>query len=385
MAVVVHLLRREARLRMRSQIRLGKVFGIQIGLHYSWFLIALLIVFSLNAQFHLANPAWSVGLVLGLAIATAVLFFVCLLLHELAHSLVAKARGIPVREITLFALGGVSQIDGESTDAKTEFQIAIVGPLTSAVIGLLCFGAVYALPKAVTPGIAMLTWLGYINFGLAAFNLVPGYPLDGGRILRSVLWWKSGDAERATHNAAVTGQVVGGLFVTLGIVQFFFGANVGGLWIAFIGWFLLQAAGETRRQASLKRAFENVRVGDIMSHDCATVDGHQSVQDLVERLFKSGRRCFVVMDDGHVAGLVTPQDIRQVSRTQWPVTLVDAVMRPLEGLHAVAPETPLGNALQVMAKENVNQLPVMSNSHLDGVLSRAEVLNYLQTRAELEQ
>ncbi|MBZ5673950.1 MAG: site-2 protease family protein [Acidobacteriia bacterium] len=370
---------------MRSQIRLGKVFGIQIGLHYSWFLIALLIVFSLNAQFHLANPAWSVGLVLGLAIATAVLFFVCLLLHELAHSLVAKARGIPVREITLFALGGVSQIDGESTDAKTEFQIAIVGPLTSAVIGLLCFGAVYALPKAVTPGIAMLTWLGYINFGLAAFNLVPGYPLDGGRILRSVLWWKSGDAERATHNAAVTGQVVGGLFVTLGIVQFFFGANVGGLWIAFIGWFLLQAAGETRRQASLKRAFENVRVGDIMSHDCATVDGHQSVQDLVERLFKSGRRCFVVMDDGHVAGLVTPQDIRQVSRTQWPVTLVDAVMRPLEGLHAVAPETPLGNALQVMAKENVNQLPVMSNSHLDGVLSRAEVLNYLQTRAELEQ
>ena len=231
----------------------------------------------------------------------------------------------------------------------------------------------------------MLTWLGYINFGLAAFNLVPGYPLDGGRVLRSLLWWKSGDAERATRTAAITGQVVGGLFVTLGIVQFFFGANFGGLWIVFIGWFLIQAAGETRRQAGLKRAFENVRVSDIMSHDCATVDGRQSVQDLVERLFKSGRRCFVVMDDGHVAGLVTPHEIRQVSRSQWPVTLVDSVMRPLEGLHAVPPDTPLGSALQVMAKENVNQLPVMSNSHLDGVLSRAEVLNYLQTRAELEQ
>jgi Zn-dependent protease/predicted transcriptional regulator len=370
---------------MRSQIRLGRVFGIQIGLHYSWFLIALLIAFSLNAQFHLANPGWSTGLVLGLAIATAVLFFVSLLLHELAHSLVAQAHGIPVREITLFALGGVSQIEGESPDAKTEFQIAIVGPLTSVVIGLLCVGAALAMPGAVTPGKAMLTWLGYINLGLAAFNMVPGYPLDGGRVLRSLLWWKSGDAERATHNAAITGQVVGGMFITLGIVQFFFGANVGGLWMAFIGWFLLQAAGETRRQAGFKRAFENVRVSDIMSHDCATVDGRQSIQDLVERLFKSGRRCFVVMDDGHVAGLVTPHEIRQVNRSQWPVTLVDSVMRPLEGLHAVPPETPLENALQLMAKENVNQLPVMSNSHLDGVLSRAEVLNYLQTRAELEQ
>jgi len=370
---------------MRSNIRLGKIFGIQVGLHYSWFLIALLIVFSLNAQFHLANPGWSAGMVLSLAAATAILFFVSLLLHELAHSLVAQAHGIPVREITLFALGGVSQIEGESPDAKTEFRIAIVGPLMSAFIGLLCVGVVFLLPRVVTPLTAMLTWLGYINFGLAAFNLVPGYPLDGGRVLRSLLWWKSGSAERATRTAAITGQVVGGAFVALGIVQFFFGANFGGLWIVFIGWFLIQAAGETRRQAGLKRAFENVRVSDIMSHDCATVDGRQSVQDLVERLFKSGRRCFVVMDDGHVAGLVTPNEIRHVNRSQWPVTLVDSVMRPLEGLHAVPPDTPLENALQVMATENVNQLPIMSNSHLEGVLSRAEVVNYLQTRAELEQ
>ena len=291
---------------MRSQIRLGKIFGIQVGLHFSWFLIALLIAFSLNAQFRALNAEWSAGLVLALAVATAVLFFVSLLLHELAHSLVAQAHGIPVREITLFALGGVSQIEGESPDAKTEFRIAFVGPLTSLVIGLLCLGAAYAVPGTVTPLSAMLTWLGYINLSLAAFNLVPGYPLDGGRILRALLWWKSGDAARATRTAAVTGQVVGGLFISLGIVQFFFGANFGGLWIAFIGWFLLQAAGETLRQAGLTRAIQNVRVADIMSHDCATVDGRQSVQDLVEHLFKTGRRCFVVMDDGHVAGLVTP-------------------------------------------------------------------------------
>jgi CBS domain-containing protein len=236
-----------------------------------------------------------------------------------------------------------------------------------------------------TPAKIMLTWLGYINLGLAAFNLVPGYPLDGGRVLRALLWWKTGDSDRATRTAAATGQAVGGLFVTLGIVQFFFGANFGGLWIVFIGWFLIQAAGETRRQAGLKRAFQDVRVGDIMSHDCATVDGRQSVQDLVDRLLHTGRRCFVVLDDGHVAGLVTPHEIRKVNRSQWPATLVDSVMRPLKGMQAVRPDAPLGNALEVMARENVNQLPVMSNSHLEGVLSRAEVLNYLQTRAELEQ
>jgi Zn-dependent protease/predicted transcriptional regulator len=370
---------------MRSHIRLGTVFGIRIGLHFSWFLIALLIVFSLNAQFRALNAGWSAGLVMTLALATAVLFFVSLLLHELAHSLVAQAHGIPVREITLFALGGVSQIEGESADAKTEFQIAVVGPLTSLAIGLLSLGAAQAGPGTVTPLSAMLTWLGYINLSLAAFNLVPGFPLDGGRILRALLWWKTGDRVRSTRTAAVTGQAVGGLFIAFGIVQFFFGANFGGLWISFIGWFLLQAAGETLRQAGLTRAIQGVRVADIMSHDCATVDGRQSVQDLVERLFKTGRRCFVVMDDGHVAGLVTPHEIRQLDRSKWPGTPVDSVMRPLEGLQAVRPDAPLANALEVMARENVNQLPVMSNSHLEGVLSRAEVVNYLQTRAELER
>jgi Zn-dependent protease/predicted transcriptional regulator len=374
---------------MRSQIPLGKVFGIKVGLHFSWFLIAVLIVFSLNAQFHADNAGWSGGLVLGMAVATALLFFVSLLLHELAHSLVAQAHGIPVREITLFALGGVSQIEGESPDAKTEFLIAIVGPLTSFVIGLLCLGAALVLPQAlqgaVSPAKATLSWLGYINLALGAFNLVPGYPLDGGRVLRALLWWKSGNAERATHTAAATGQVVGGLFVTFGIVQFFFGRDFGGLWIAFIGWFLLQAAGETRRQAGFKHAMQDVHVSDIMSHDCATVDGRQSVQDVVERLLHSGRRCFVVLDDGHVAGLVTPHEIRQIERSRWPVTLVDAVMRPLAGLQSVRPDAPLATALEVMARQNVNQLPVMSNSHLEGVLSRAEVVNYLQTRAELER
>ncbi len=369
---------------MRSHIKLGKIFGIQVGLHFSWFLIAFLIAFSLTAQFRAMNPAWSPGLVLGLAIATAVLFFLSLLAHELAHSLVARWHGIPVREITLFALGGVSQIEAESQNAKTEFRIAFVGPATSFVIGLICVGLAHlAAPGGAIK--AVLTWLGYINVTLGVFNLVPGYPLDGGRVLRAVLWWKSGNAERATRTAAATGQVVGGLFIAFGIIEFFFGANVGGLWISFIGWFLLQAAGETIHQAGFMRAIQGVRVADIMSHECVTVDGHQSVQALVERLFRTGRRCFLVVDDGLVAGLITPNEIRQLERSKWPETPVDSVMRPLEGMRAVRPEAPLASALEVMARENVNQLPVMSDSHLEGVLSRAEILNYLQTRAELER
>jgi len=171
---------------VRSQIKLGKIFGIEIGLHYSWFLIALLIVSSLYSQFHLKNPEWGDGVILAMAIVTGLLFFVSLLVHELSHSLFANAHGMPVKEITLFALGGVSQIEKEPASAKTEFWMAFAGPLTSAAIGLVCVGAAKLTPNG--PLQAMVTWLGYINLSLAVFNMLPGYPLDGGRVLRAILW-----------------------------------------------------------------------------------------------------------------------------------------------------------------------------------------------------
>src|SRR5215469_15618318 len=174
---------------VQSQIKLGRVFGIQIGLHYSWLLIALLIVFSLSSHFHSSNPTWSDQVVVTMAVATAILFFVSLLLHELAHSVVAKSNGLPVKEITLFALGGVSQIEKNPTSAKLEFWMAFVGPLTSAIIGVGCVAAARAVGEpSSNPWIAMLLWLGYINLTLAAFNLIPGYPLDGGRVLRAIIW-----------------------------------------------------------------------------------------------------------------------------------------------------------------------------------------------------
>ena len=375
---------------MRSQIKLGRIFGIEIGLHYSWFIIALLIAFSLSGQFHSTNPSWGDGVILTVSIATAVLFFVCLLLHELAHSLVATTHGLPVKEITLFALGGVSQIEKNPTSATLEFWMAFVGPLTSAVIGALCLlGArlmgAHLLGDGATavPGVAMLEWLGYINVMLAIFNLIPGYPLDGGRVLRAIIWWKTGSADRSTRSAARAGEVVALLFIAFGIYRFFNGAGFGGLWIAFIGWFLLQAAKESYAQVSWSHALEGVRVADVMTRDCVTVDGTLNLENFVEGyLLRTGQRCFIVAEHGDVEGLVTPHEVKEVDRARWPYTTLRDVMRPIEGVRSVTPETSLTSALETMSSGNYNQLPVVSQGRLEGVLSRAQVLSYLQTRME---
>src|SRR6516164_7465799 len=282
---------------MRSQIKLGRIFGIEIGLHYSWFLIALLIVFSLFSEFQSTNPQWRGVVILSLAVATAILFFISLLLHELAHSIVATANGLPVKEITLFALGGVSQIEKNPTSARLEFSMAFVGPLTSAVIGGICLLAsrIIGGPSS-NPWMAMLVWLGYINLTLAAFNFIPGYPLDGGRVLRAIIWWKTDDADRSTRAAAKAGQAVALAFIAIGIFRFFGGAGVGGLWVAFIGWFLLQAARESYVQVGLAHALEGVRVADVMTRDCPMVDGSLNLQSFVEQeLLRTGRRCFTVV------------------------------------------------------------------------------------------
>ena len=373
---------------MRSQIKLGQIFGIKIGLHYSWFLIAFLIVFSLVSDYHANHPQWPFALTATLAIATALLFFLSLLLHELSHSLLAKAHGLPVHEITLFALGGVSQLEKEAASAKDEFLIAIVGPLTSAMIGALCLGAVHiasidSLPRG--PLTAMLLWLGYINFGLASFNMIPGYPMDGGRILRAAMWWKSGDLERATRNAVRVGQAVAVVFIVIGMVGYFRGGGLSGLWIVFLGWFLLQAARESYVETTLRNSLAGIKVSDLMVRDYPTVDGHESIQDFVDNiLLHAGGHSFLVKEDGNTIGLVTPHELTHVHRIQWPGVALDAVMRRLEDMRTVEPEAPMLKALEIMSQENVNSLPVVSDGRVQGVLPREKLLDYLQTVMELQ-
>jgi len=375
---------------MQPQIRLGRIFGIEIGLHYSWLVIAVLIATSLAGHFSEANPDWEATTIWTLSITTALLFFVAIILHELAHAAVARLRGLPVRSITLFALGGVAQMGREAADGKTGFWLGIAGPLMSALIGALCLGIAWMLGwtfvvEPSTPIIAMLVWLGYINLGLAIFNMVPGFPMDGGRVFRAVIWWITGNAARATRTAAATGQVIGYAFILLGVLRFFGGAGISGLWMAFIGWFLLSAAQATTAQAEFTETLRDVRVADLMTRDCTPVDGNTNLQTFVhEYLLRMGRRCFLIVEKGKVIGLVTINEVKPIPQARWPFTTVYDVMIPLERLRTVTPQTPVTEALEIIGRENIHQLPVVSDGHLEGMISRDQIMNQLLTRAELK-
>ncbi len=374
---------------MQSQIKLGRIFGVEIGLHYSWIVIALLIVFSLAGHFRETNPQWGDGVVLITAVMTGVLFFATIIAHELAHSVVAKSRGLPVKSITLFALGGVAQIEKEAADAKTEFWIAIVGPITSFVIGAVLLALSLAtgwapMETAKTPVLAMMVWLGYINVALGLFNLIPGFPLDGGRVLRAIVWWVTKDAVRSTRIAARTGQAVALFFIVTGVYRLFGGAGFAGLWMAIIGWFLLDAAGASYAQVEVSERLRGVRVGDIMTRDCPTVEGRTNLQTFVEEfLLRTGRRCFIVVENDSIAGIVTAHEIKEVEPSLRLYKTVSDAMRPIHQLRTVTADTPVTEVLETMGREDLNQLPVVSDGKLEGVISRGQVLRYLQTRMEL--
>jgi Zn-dependent protease/predicted transcriptional regulator len=374
---------------MPASVRLGRIAGIPVALHYSWFIIAALITFSLANHFRSTQADWDPRLVWTTAVLTALLFFATLLAHELSHALVAAARKLPVRSITLFALGGITQIDKGANSAKTEFLVGIVGPLTSCAVGLLCLAAAWSLgwsPEsgASGPTSAVLGWLGSINLLLAAFNLLPAYPLDGGRVLRATLWGVYKSSERATRHASTVGQVFAGLFIVVGLYQFLVAASFGGLWLAFIGWFLLSAAQAEYAQVTVSDALRGVRVVDLMGQDCAFVAADTNLRAVVDDvLLKSGRRCVMVQSDGHVLVLLTTNEVRSVEPARWPEVSARDVMRPLHKLKTVTPETPVMEAITIMTREDVNQLPVISRGRLEGLISRARILHLLQSRSEL--
>ena len=374
---------------MKSSIKLGRIFGVEIGLHYSWFIIAVLVTLSLGTQFRLTNPGWGVPTIWATAIVTGLLFFVAIILHELSHAAVAKARGLPVRSITLFALGGIAQIEREAADARTEFWMGIVGPIASSVIGGVCLIAALILGWTMTltpatPLVAMLVWLGVINISLAVFNMIPGFPLDGGRVLRAIIWWLTGDLRKSTRIAAVVGQLVALAFIVFGIFRFFSGAGLGGLWIAFIGWFLLDAARASRAQTEIVESLRGIRVGDVMAGEYPVINSRDSLETFVnEHLLRGQRYCFV-KEQSQVVGLITSHEIMSISRPQWRFKTVDVVMRPIEQLHTVNPDTLLITALETMGNDGVNQLPVIRGGRLAGVVSRAQILQMIQARSELQ-
>jgi Zn-dependent protease/CBS domain-containing protein len=376
---------------VKALIKLGSVRGIELGLHYSWIFIAALITFSLGEQFRNTNPFWSPAVIWSSAVITGLLFFASLFAHELSHAFVARLRGLPIHRITLFFLGGMAQIEREASDPKTEFWMGIAGPIMSVIVGGVCLGLSYLAgwtpgTNARTPVAAVLFWLGSINLILAAFNMIPGFPLDGGRVLRAIIWWINKNEVRATQIAGRVGQIIAALFIAYGIWRFFTGGAIDGLWLAFIGWFLMQASGATVMHVQAESVLRGLSVADAMSQDCERVDGALDLDTFVhDYLMRSGRRCYIVTENDRLAGLVTPHEVKNVDRSQWPQLRIADVMRPVDRVHSVAPELPLTEALEIMGREDVNQIPVLKDGWFQGIISRGNIVRVLQAREELQR
>jgi Zn-dependent protease/CBS domain-containing protein len=368
----------------RHTIPLGGVAGIPIGLDYSWFLIFGLLIWLLATRHFPAEfPRWAPSLYWLVGAATAILFFVSVLLHELGHSAVARRYRVSVRSITLFVFGGVSQMDAEPPSAGAEFRIAVAGPLVSFALAAL-FYALQAVAGGIRPLYALAEYLAYINLALAVFNLIPGYPLDGGRVFRAIVWAIIHDLQRATLIAAAVGRGFGFLFIAIGVWQLLAGNLIGGLWIAFIGWFLESAAAAQTAQVVIRGALAGHTVSQAMSGQCPIVPGNLTLQELVERqILGAGQRSFLVNRGGTVVGLMTLARIRQVPQSNWATTTVEHAMLPLEGSKRVAPDTPLSTAMELMARDSESQLPVMSNGKAVGVLTREDAVTFLNTLRQL--
>jgi Zn-dependent protease/predicted transcriptional regulator len=391
---------------MHSGFGLGKIFGISIHVDWSWIFVFLLVTWNLaGGVFPSLHPNWGPGLNIAVGIAASLLFFLSILLHELAHSLVAKARGLPVRRITLFIFGGVSNIEREPTSPGTEFLMAIVGPLTSILLGVgfiwlgrqnipamtSALNDPMQLLRGLDPLSTMLLWLGPINILIGLFNLIPGFPLDGGRVLRSILWATMDNFRRATRWATAVGQAIGWLMVLAGIAMVF-GAHLpilgtgitNGIWFAFIGWFLIHAASQSYQQVVVEDMLEGVPITRLMREPAPAVSPDLPISTLVyDHVMQGDERAFPVVENDRLVGVVYVENLRGVDRSAWDTTTVRQVMVPEQDLEVVTPREDAMDAFQKLAQKEMRQIPVVQNGKLIGMLRRRDILRWLQLHSEM--
>jgi len=372
---------------MGGAFSLGRIFGIQFRIHYSWFIIFVLITVSLSLQyFPYANPEWSVPTYWLTGIATSLLFFTSVVAHELAHSLVGRANGIPVKSITLFIFGGVAHMTREATRHGAELRMALAGPLASLVIGGLFFLLHLLLQNISEPIAELAFWLAQINVVLALFNLIPGFPLDGGRVFRSLLWRFSGNYQRATRIAVEVGRSVGYLFILAGIVLMLLypGRWFNGLWLAFIGLFLSYLATASYRQAQWQAALQGVRVADVMTTYCPAIAPDMAISRVVQDyIFTGGHQCFMVTANGGLQGILTLRNIKSIDQKKWATTSVGDAMTPSAQLKVVQPDEEVLGVIEQMEEYAISQMPVVSEGRVIGLIARDDVLRLLYTRSRL--
>jgi Zn-dependent protease len=367
----------------RHVIPLGRILGIPIGLDYSWFLIFVLLTWTLAVGYYPTEfKDWPMAVYWILGAITAIMLFVSVLLHELGHSVIAMSYKIPVRSITLFIFGGIANISAEPPSASAEFWIAIAGPVVSfalAVIFALLAPVVVAIPVL----FALFTYLFYINGALVAFNLIPGFPLDGGRVFRAIVWGITKNLTRATVIAGTLGRIIGFLFIILGVWLMFSNYLFNGLWIAFIGWFLESAAGAQIMYQMLENLLAGHKVTDAMSSDYTAISPETVLQEIVDlHILAGGRRAFLIKAGDDVVGLLTLHRIKEVARADWAATPASQVMIPAAQMKSTRPDAALWDALKAMDSNGVNQLPVMSDGRVVGMLTREGIVSFLGTLQE---
>jgi Zn-dependent protease len=373
----------EARRNSPRTIPLGHVFGIPIGVHYSWFTILVLLTWVLAVSYYPAEfHGWSAVLYWIMGALTAILLFVAVLLHELGHAAVALRYQVPVRGITLFIFGGVAQMGEEPPSAVAEFWIAVAGPLVSTTLAA-GFSLLQGALSGVAPLLALTKYLAYVNGTLALFNLIPGFPLDGGRAFRAAVWAITHNLRRATLLTANLGRAVSLLFIVLGVWQVIDGNISTGLWIALIGWFLETAARAEVRRQETRGLLAGRRAAEAMDADPAFIAAGTTLQQLVNRFIRvAGQHSFVLEADDHTVGLLTLDQIKGVPRAQWPMTPAARIMIPAARAKPIGPDSELWIVLQEMDRSRVTQLPVMANGRIVGMLTREGIMRFLRTLRE---
>jgi Zn-dependent protease/CBS domain-containing protein len=370
------------------------VAGIDIGVHYTWLFAFALIAWSLARGFFPDSyPGWAESTYWITSVVSATLLFASVVIHELAHSLVARGFGYPVESITLFIFGGVSQIRGEADNPRHEFLIAAVGPIASLALALI-FWVIGGRPELFwfvggqadpgkTPVDAAIGYLAFINLLLAVFNLIPGFPLDGGRVLRSAVWRATGSLDRSTNIAATVGQAFGWALIAFGLLQLLAGNFLGGLWIAFIGWFLNGAAESSRRDTAMQVLFSGVKVRTVMDQSPPQVAQSTPVDAVVtDKFLQGGQRAVLVVEGDDLLGIATITDVRKLSQEKWSQTPVSQIMTRAP-LKTVGAEEDVTAALRLIAENDLNQVPVVEGNRPVGMLNRADIIRQLQVRKTL--
>ncbi len=363
----------------KKSLSLGKLFGIPIGVDLSWFLILILLSWSFAVGYYPnAYRNWPVAQYWILGIITAIALFGSVLLHELGHSLVALMYGIPVKSITLFIFGGISQISEEPKNALSEFWITLAGPIVSLALAGI-FAVLTLITTGFVPLLALVQYLAYINILLFLFNLIPGFPLDGGGVLMAIIWGITHNRHRAIIIAANVGRVVAYLLILIGVYQIFTSSLFNGLWTAFIGWFLLDAAGGQVQQEKAKGLLSGHQVQEAMNQVYTTVQADTTLQYLIDNHIIGGsRRVFLVEDHREIVGLLTLHQLSDLPKEKWSATTAAEVMLPLEKTKQISPTTELWEAMERMDRNGVNQMPVMSDGHVAGMLAREDVISFLR-------